>query len=396
LQRAVPAINIAPLVGHGTLRIAAGIGSRVAIDARDSARLLHLLQECFDQGAFGFTTGLSYMPSGIATRNEITDLVRVVTANDRLYATHTRALSEAESFDEAAETARATDVRLQFSHLAINQPSVWGQADTVLEWFHRLRSDIEVAFDVYPYDASSSALTQHLPLWVQEGGVELMRSRLADQQLRARVLQDLQKDWWGEGSWNWERFIISAAPGAEELMGCSIAKLADESHVTGEEMAIRLCEIFGNAVHIVLHYREERDVIAFMRDNLAVIGSDGLALPASVSGSRPHPRSYGSFPRILGRFVRELGVMTLTAAIRKMTSAPADRLKLRRRGRLKPGYFADVIIIDTNRVTDRATFLQPIALADGIDTVIVNGKPTLLGGQDTGSRSGRLLRYGVD
>lgn len=396
VERAAPAINIVPLVGHGTLRIAAGIGSRPAIDAGDRARLGRLLQECFDQGAFGFSTGLSYMPSGVASREEITDLVRLATECGRLYATHTRAVSEADAFAEAAETARATNARLQFSHLAINQPSLWGRADTVLEWFHRLRADTDVGFDVYPYDASSSALTQHLPLWVQQGGVESMRGRLADRELRARVLRELQSDWWGEGPWRWERFVICAAPAAQELLGRSIAELADDFSVAGEEMAVRLCETFGNAVHIVLHYREESDVIAFMRDDLAVIGSDGLALPGGASASRPHPRSFGSFPRVLGRFVRELRVMNLAQAIRKMTSAPADRLKLRRRGRLAPGYFADVVIIDTTRVADRATYLQPIALAEGIETVIVNGKPVLRGGQETGSRAGRLLRYNAD
>jgi N-acyl-D-amino-acid deacylase len=158
-------------------------------------------------------------------------------------------------------------------------------------------------------------------------------------------------------------------------------------------MVIRLCEEFGNEVHIVLHYRQERDVIAFMRDDLASIGSDGLALPARGDFGRPHPRSFGCFPRVLGRFVRELSVVSLTDAVKKMTASPADRLKLRDRGRLRPGFFADVLVIDSERIADRATYAAPIALAVGVEAVVVNGKVAVSDGKETGIRAGRLLRY---
>lgn len=393
--RARPAINVVPLVGHGTLRIAAGIGSTVLVADQDRIRMLRLLAQCFEQGAFGFTTGLTYVPSCLADTQELTDLVKLTASHDRLYATHARgSLGEAGAINEAAALGSQTGVRLQFSHLAINQPANWGRADRVLEWFHAFRKrDIDIAFDVYPYDASSSALTQHLPAWVQQGGIEPMRQRLADSSDRLRLTHELAHDWWDDTPWMWERFVISAAPGADELIGRSIQLLAEEAHVSGEEMVIRLCEQFGNEVHIVLHYRQERDVTAFMNDPLAIIGSDGLAFPASGDFGRPHPRSFGCFPRVLGRFVRELSAMSLVDAIRKMTSAPADRLKLRNRGRLKTGHYADVLVIDPKHVVDRASYTDPTALAIGVEAVIVNGKVAVLHDQETGIRSGRLLRY---
>lgn len=394
VEWAQPAINVVPLVGHGTLRIAAGVGSAVQVADQERTKMRRLLAQCFEQGAFGFTTGLTYVPSCLADAQELTDLVKLTVSYDRLYATHARgSLGEAGAIDEAASLGQ-TGVRLQFSHLAINQPANWGTADRVLERFHLFRKrDIDIAFDVYPYDASSSALTQHLPAWVQQGGIELMRQRMADSSERLRLTHELSHDWWDDRPWMWERFVISAAPGAGELIGRSIQELAEEARVSGEEMVIRLCEQFGNEVHIVLHYRQERDVSTFMNDPLAIIGSDGLALPASGDFGRPHPRSFGCFPRVLGRFVRELSLMSLVDAIRKMTSAPADRLKLRDRGRLKIGHYADVLVIDPEHVVDRATYADPTALAVGLEAVIVNGKVAVLHDEETGIRSGRLLRY---
>ncbi|RAK60762.1 D-aminoacylase [Phenylobacterium hankyongense] len=399
VEAAAPALNIVPLVGHGALRIAAGLGGVAGpCPAHVRGGMSRLLAEAFEQGAFGFTTGLSIVPSCYADQEEVQELVNLTSAYDRMYATHIRAsgVTELEAFNEAAATTRASGVRLQYSHLAINQPSNWGKGGEVLERFHKLRADgVDVAFDVYPYDASSSSLSQYLPSWVQAGGLEAMRERLRDPATRRQALADAGQSWWAvEGPWRWERFIVSAAPPqCHEMIGHSIAELADGHALSGEELALRLVEEFGNEVHVVLHYRDEADVVSFMRDDLAIIGSDGLALPARDDGSRVHPRSFGSFPRVLGRYVRDQAALTLAEAIRKMTSAPADRLKLRDRGRLTPGCFADITILDPSRVSDRATFTNPFELAEGVEVVVVNGAVALEAGAETGARSGRLLRY---
>ncbi|MDB5460817.1 MAG: N-acyl-D-amino acid deacylase [Caulobacteraceae bacterium] len=399
VEAAAPALNLVPLVGHGALRIAAGLGG-VAGPCRADARkgMSRLLAEAFEQGAFGFTTGLSIVPSCYADQEEVQELVNLTSAYDRMYATHIRAagVTELEAFNEAAATTRASGVRLQYSHLAINQPSNWGKGGEVLERFHRLRADgLDVAFDVYPYDASSSALSQYLPSWVQAGGLEAMRERLRDPATRRQALQDAAQSWWpAEGRWRWDRFIVSAAPPqCQEMVGRTIAEIAQGQGLSGEELSLQLLEEYGNEIHVVLHYREEVDVVSFMRDELAIIGSDGLALPARNDGSRIHPRSFGSFPRVLGRFVRDKAVMSLADAIRKMTAAPADRLKLRDRGRLRPGFFADITVLDPDRIADRATFAHPFELAEGVDLVVVNGQVVLENGVETGARPGRLLRY---
>jgi N-acyl-D-aspartate/D-glutamate deacylase len=222
-----------------------------------------------------------------------------------------------------------------------------------------------------------------------------MRARLRDGAVRSRAIEDAKMSWWDgqEGPWRWDRFFISAAPaGAKDLIGRSISEVASAENTSGEEFAFRLLEEYENDVHVVLHYREETDVVAFIKDDLAIIGSDGLALPVKDDGNRPHPRSFGSFPRVLARFVRDQKVIELADAIKKMTAAPAERLRLRDRGRLEPNYHADVILIDTDKVTDRSTFAQPYALAEGVDTVIVNGSIVLDERKLTGARPGKLLR----
>ncbi|MEX2672274.1 MAG: amidohydrolase family protein [Phycisphaeraceae bacterium] len=399
-ERAAPALNIAPLVGHGALRIAAVDEVECNQSVTDTRKkMLHLLQESFEQGAFGFTTGLTYTPSGLAPQDELLELIECTVRYDRLYATHSRAggdTSESEALSEAADHACRTDVRFQYSHLAINQPSQWGNADKVLARFHRLIDEgIDIAYDIYPYEASSSALIQHLPMWIQDDELATMRSRLADPQTRRSVIEALRKSWWGgcEGRWMWDRFIVSATPVADDLIGRSIAELAAETGVSGEEMVLQLCESFGNQLHIVLHYRMEDDVRHFIQDDLSVIGSDGLALPERIEQAHPHPRSYGTFPRVLGYYVRDKSVLSLNAAIHKMTAAPADRLLLRDRGRLKAGNFADIVVIDPDRIRDRATYVNPTLRPEGVMTVVVNGQVVMNDGQQTGSRPGRVLRF---
>ena len=390
------AVNVAPLLGHGTLRVAAmGLADRRPT-AQEQARMLALASEMFSQGAFGFSTGLTHVPSAYAEPSEIEAIAAVAARQGRIYATHARAKAgfTFAAIDEAIDVGRRTGVRVQFSHVAINEPNLWGRARDVIEVFERARADgVDIAYDVYPYDASCSSLTQYLPAWLQEGGTAAMVDRLTDPDVRDRALEELSAGWFGGIPWHWDRVIVSrAGPGAESCVGRSIEDVAAAERRLPAVVALDLCERYGNEVEVVLHYRTEGDMLAFLRHSLAIVGSDGSAIPFDQGVDLPHPRHFGTFPRVLGRYVRERGALGLEEAIAKMTSAPADRVRLPNRGRLEQGYAADVVVLDAQIVRDNATFENPAQAPTGIRDVIVNGVPVVMAGHQTNARPGRVLR----
>ena len=291
---------------------------------------------------------------------------------------------------EAIDIGRGSGVRVQFSHAALNDPDWWGRAPEITALFEQGRADgIDVGYDVYPYDASASNLTQYLPTWVMDGGTAAMAVRLEDADARRRAEHDLSKGFFDGIPWHWERVVV-ARPGAgdEESAGQTIEQLAAARRVSPEALVLDLCRRFGNTVSVVLFYRVEEDVRTFLAHPLAVVGSDGSALPLDQGQNRPHPRSFGCYPRLLGRFVREQGLMSLSEAVHKSTGAVADRLGLRDRGRITPGLAADLVLFDAGTVGDRATFLDPGQAPVGISHVLVNGRVVVRGGEQTAERPG--------
>jgi N-acyl-D-amino-acid deacylase len=392
------ALNVAPLVGHGTLRVAAmGIEDRPPTDA-ELATMERLAAVAIEQGAFGLSTGLTHVPSSYGSASEVEALARVVQRHGGIYATHARmrAGGSDAAVDEAIAVGRATGIAVQYSHLALNEPSTWGQAEAMLGRFERANaSGVDIRFDVYPYDASSSSLTQYLPDWLQAGGTDAMRARLRDPAVRRRALADLRAGWYGGIPWRWERVLVTrTGPGDEEAIGRTFQELGEAASRDPAELVLDLCERHGNEAEVVLFYRTEADMLHFLRHPLAMVGSDGSAIPFDQGGDRPHPRHFGTFPRILGRYVREGGQLTLEDAIHKMTAAVADRLGLHDRGRIAEGAVADLVLFDPARVIDRATFQDPCRSPVGIGYVIVAGTFVLDGGVETGARPGRVLRRG--
>lgn len=387
-------INVAPLAGHGTLRVAAmGVEQRPPT-AEELLRMEHDLEEMLDQGAFGMSTGLTHVPSAYGAFDEVAALARVLAKRGSLYATHSRVSGPANrgSVGEAIDLGRETGVTVEFSHLAINQPDRWGTGGELLQLFDDARAGgIEIFFDVYPYHASSSSLTQYLPPWVQAGGTEAMRSRLSELDQRARALSDMEDGWFGGIPWLWDRFFISESPGGNEA-GSTLAELSAAQGIDPYELTLRLCEQYGNLLQVVLFYRVEEDVEAFLAHPLAVIGSDGNAISLEQGSARPHPRHFGTFPRVLGRYTREKGVLELTDAIRKMTSEPARRLELDSRGVVRPNAAADLVLFDPDTVIDNADFGEVPAAPTGIEVVIVNGRIVVDDGRVTEERPGAVLR----
>jgi N-acyl-D-aspartate/D-glutamate deacylase len=388
------AVNVASLAGHGTLRVAAmGVDARPP-SAAELDRMIGDLDESLAQGAFGMSTGLTHVPSAYGDFDEVVALAEVLARRGALYATHARAIGsdERDAVAEAIAVGRATGATVEFSHLAINRPERWGTGGELLELFERARADgIDIMFDVYPYDASSSSLTQYLPPWVQEGGTVEMRRRLADPATRRRALADMGDGWFNGIPWLWDRFVVSSTPDGA-LVGQTLAEAATTLAVPPDELTLQLCEEYGNEIQMVLFYRTEDDVSAFLRHPLAVIGSDGNAVPLAQGSAKPHPRSFGTFPRVLGRYVRERAIVELPDAIRKMTSEPARRLGIHDRGSIAVGQAADLVLFDPATVEDRATFERPASAPVGISHVMVNGMFVLADGELTGNRPGVVLR----
>jgi len=388
------AINVAALAGHGTLRVAAmGVDERPAT-AEELIRMERDLDLALEQGAFGMSTGLTHVPSSYGDFDEVAALARVLAARGALYATHSRAIApdERASVAEAIDVGRQTGVTVEYSHLAINRPDRWGHGAELLSMFDEARDEgIDIFFDVYPYDASSSSLTQYLPPWLQAGGTEAMCARLAIPEQRQRALHDMAEGWFGGIPWLWDRFVVSSCPD-----GYGIAKTLEELSVAEEtepyELTLQLCERYGNELQVVLFYRSEEDVAKFLAHPLSVIGSDGNAIPLDQPTACPHPRNFGTFPRVLGVYTRQKGVLELTDAVRKMTAEPARRLGLVDRGTLVVGAAADIVIFDPETVIDNSEFGQDAGRPSGIDVVIVAGVVMLDHGDIGSERPGQVLR----
>lgn len=390
-----PVMNVAPLVGHGALRIAAAGTEDVPVDSPLLRTMESLLRECLEQGAFGLSTGLSYVPSQFAAPEEIHALARVVRDHDGLYATHARATPDPfDSFNEAIDVGRATDVRVQYSHIALNDPRTWGRADDVTEHFkHAVDAGIDIRYDIYPYDASSSSLTQYLPAWVQQDGESGIKRILADPTGFELARKELSKGLFGNIPWDWERVVVSlASPGDEALEGASIADGAERYGMVPEELCLRLAAKHGNRARLVLFYRVESDVTTFLIHPLAIIGSDGSSMPVTAPG-RPHPRSFGTYARLIQRYVVQGQHLSLADAIHKSTYEPARRLGLQKRGQIAACAHADITVLAPENTQETATWTDPHQLAIGVQDVWVNGERAVADGQPSGHRGGQVLRH---
>ena len=388
-------INVAPLAGHGTLRVAAvGVDERPAT-SQELDRMRGDLVAQLDQGAWGMSTGLTLVPSAYGSLDEVIALAEVLATHGALYATHGRSSGTdlgPGGIEEAVTVGRASGVSVQQSHMAINHPDRWGTADEQLAILDNARAEgVDIFHDVYPYVASSSALTQYLPPWLQAGGTGEMRKRLANPSDRSRAVNDMHVGWFGGIPWLWDRFMVSAAPDGYGVTR-TLADLAEESGKDPYELTLELCEKYGNELHVVLFYRIEADVEAFLAHPLATVASDGNAMPLVGHGFSHHPRSYGTFPRVLGRYVREQGTLRLVEAIHKMSGEPARRLGMADRGTIVEGAHADLVLFDPTTVIDRAEFGRAPQAPLGIDVVVVNGTVMVDDGAISSERPGRVLR----
>jgi N-acyl-D-amino-acid deacylase len=397
LDEAGAALNYATFVGHGTVRAAAmGFGNRPAT-APELERMKELIGEAMAGGALGLSSGLEYTPGSFASTEELIELCRVAAGSGGIYATHMRDEEEdiLEAVDEAFRIARETPIRLQISHLKIGYAVNWPKFPALLDRLGRARAaGIDFRCDRYPYIAWATGLDMFFPIWSREGTSADFVARLLDPSLQGRLRAEVMVKEHELGSW--DKVLISSVVTDKNrpLEGMTIL---DASVRAGQApydfMSDLLVEERGRVGMITFGMSEEH-LNVLLAHPLVGVGSDGSAVApyGPLAKGKPHPRFYGTFPRVLGKYVREEKLVPLEEMIRKMTAMPAAHLGFVRRGMLKVGWAADICVFDPDRVIDKATFAEPAVYPEGIRQVVVNGEVVVDEGRHSGRLPGKVLR----
>lgn len=392
------AVNFLTFVGHSNLRAAAvGFEDREA-RPEEIAQMKSLAVEALRQGAFGLSTGLQYPPSSFANTEELVQLAKAIAPFGGVYASHTRNERDllAESDMEAIEIGRRGGVAVQISH---HKGYGEGRLDKTLAALDLIReareSGVDVTVDVYPYTASSTGLTIFLPRWAHDGGDAALLERLKTR--RAELLESLRA-LTDNGRPRWDAVLVSSVKNEanRHYEGRTIAEIAALRNRSPEDTVLDLLIEEDGSVPIIHFGQSEEDVIAVMQSPFAMFGTDASARSTSgpLARGKPHPRAFGTFPRILGHYVREKKILPLEVAIHKMTLMPARKLGLTNRGAIKENYWADLVVFDPDTVIDTATYMSPHQICRGINYVFVNGQLAVEQGALTGVLAGRVIRKG--
>ena len=395
--------NIASFVGATTVRMNhVGWDDRAPTPSELDAMQAEVRQ-AMEEGALGVGSSLIYAPAFYAKTPELVALAKVAAEYDGMYISHLR--SEGARFEEAVDElltiAREAKIRAEIYHLKAAGEGNWPKMVRVLARLDSARAaGVPVTADIYPYTAGATGLDAAMPPWVQEGGYAAWAKRLQDPAIRARVAREMRTptDQWESlllASGSPDRVVLAGfkADSLKKFTGKTLAEVAKLRGTSVEETAMDLVVQDGSRVGTIYFIINEDNIAAQLRKPWVSVGSDAASLaPEGVFlKSNPHPRAYGTFARILAKYVRTDSVLTLPDAVRRMTALPATNLKLARRGMLAPGYFADVVVFDPATVQDHATFEQPHQLATGVRDVFVNGTAVLRGGEHTGATPGRVV-----
>jgi dihydroorotase/N-acyl-D-amino-acid deacylase len=361
------------LVGHGSLRIAR-VGNKLGpLPEADLDWMEQKLSECLSEGSCGFSTGLMYSPGASAPREEIERLCRVVARHGKIHATHMRDYSDhlIDAVDEQLLMARHTGCRLQISHFQAVGPRNWDKQAIALDRIEEAAAQgVDVGFDCYPYIAGSTVMTQLLPQWALEGGIDGLLARLADRNERARIAVETESAL----AQGWHNVFVSSleSQANRQLMGQTVEAISELRGHSPVEVVMDLIREEHGRVNIVEMNQSEQNLRRTLSHPLASIISDGFY----VKG-RPHPRLYGTFPLLLGEMSRKRDWLPLAEAVHKITDKPAQRFRITRHGRLEPGYFADLTVFDAGTVNSTASYDNPAVAPIGIRHVFREGRPLL-------------------
>jgi N-acyl-D-amino-acid deacylase len=403
LERTGTAINLGTFVTLGSVRRYVMGDERRAPEPAELERMKQLVARAMEQGAMGFSTGLIYAPASYASTDEIVELARVSARYGGGYTSHIRSEGNQllEAVREAIRIGEQAGTWVQIHHLKASGQANWGRVNDAIREIEAARvRGLDVTANMYPYRASGTGLSAIIPNWAHEGGREALVGRLRDPDTRQRIRQELldpgSGDWRIGASAGGPAGVMIASVSADSLRRYQGMRLSEVAGTRGQDVADALLDLLvadearTSAVYFSM---SEDDVETVLRQPWVSIGVDGGVRPADPALSdRPHPRAFGTFPRILGHYVRERGVLTLEEAVRRFTSLAAARMGLDDRGVLKAGLVADITVFDPATVSDHATFEEPVQTSVGIRHVLVNGVPVLRDGQPTGARPGRALR----
>ncbi|HWR07040.1 D-aminoacylase [Sporomusa sp.] len=388
-------LNESYLVPHGNIRMEAIGLSNCQPNAAEVQKMCDITRREMAAGAYGLSTGLIYMPCAYSETQEIIELCKVVAEYDGVFVVHQR--SEADtilsSMAEIIEVGRQSGVKVHFSHFKVCGKKNWQYIDKVLQLLEQAQAEgIRISFDQYPYVAGSTMLGVILPPWVHDGGTDKLLERLQDPELRRRMIYDIE-----HGLPGWDNFVDFA--GLDQIFVTSVKTSANEDligknlleigQVRGKDPYQAVFDLLyeeENAVGMVDFYGQEEHIIRFLTRPEQNVCTDGLL------AGKPHPRVFGSFPRVLGKYVREEQALPLEAAIAKMTAKPAAVFGFKERGLLKAGFYADIVVFNPATVNDQGTYVDPVQYPVGIEHVLINGQHVLAYGQYNKILAGKVLR----
>jgi N-acyl-D-amino-acid deacylase len=403
LERRGIAPNVASYVGAGTVRTAVLGEVDVTPTAAQLAQMRELVRQAMEEGALGVTTALIYAPNTYAKTPELIALASEAARCGGLYSAHMRSEGDRllEAVQETVTIAQASGAPAEIYHLKVGGRPNWGKMDALVKAIEDARRHgTRITADMYVYTAGATGFDAAMPPWVQDGGLEAWIARLRDAQVRARVLKEMRdpapgwENLFGEAGPQGTLLLAFKNPALKPLTGKTLAAVAQQRGVSPEDAVIDLVVEDGSRVGVAYFLMSEQNVrrevalpwVSFDSDE------DAPAPEGVFLKSARHPRAYGNFARVLAKYVRAEHVLSLQEAVRKLSAFPASTLSLDKRGKLRSGYFADVVVFDPNTVQDHATYEHPHQLASGIEEVWVNGVRALRSGEATGAASGRVVR----
>ena len=404
MEEKPPAVNVAPLLAQGPIRIYEMGFSKEEPTDKELENMVELADDCMKQGPLGMTSGLVYLPGEYTTQKELVELCKKVAKYDGFYATHMRNEGDEifEAMDEAIDVARQSGVRLHISHLKCLGHKNFGQTDKLFAKINKAREEgLKVSFDVYPYNAGMTSLSAMLPPWMFEGGVDKMVERLTDEKNRKQIVHDIENGlpgWqnFGGSLRSWDDVTIVSVTQDEDawMEGMKLTEIAAKWDKDLYNTMFDILYKENGRVQITIVLMDENDVQTILSHPDSMVGSDSMSLATEglLAKKSTHPRAFGTQAKVLGEFVREKKCFSLEEGVKKLTYNPAKILKIEGRGLLKEGNFADIVIFNPDTIKDMATYKNPKQYPVGIDTVIVNGVVAFEDGRQLEVLPGRFLK----
>ena len=385
-------LNFGTLIGHGTLRRGIIHDEMRRLDRDEFNEIQKILERSLTEGALGFSAGLAYSHEKKATWDELVEFAGIVKSHGQVFSVHLRdeAGGIITALEEAIDLAKQTGVSLEISHLKIMGEQNWPMIDSILDIIkHAEESGIDVNFDVYPYTQTGSVLYVYLPDWAADGGRKMLIRRLKEKHSRGKIIEEMKET----AQYHYEDAVIAACSFSKSLAKRKISEIAAERGLTVEETIVDLLVASEGRVITLMECLSEDNLKKIIKHPLSIIATDGVGYSIShkESGELVHPRCFGTFPRVLGKYARDEKLLSLEEAVKKMTSLPAKKFKLDGRGILKKGNIADITVFDQKIISDKATVENPYQYSEGVEQVIVNGKFAMRDRKLTGETAGQFL-----